>query len=167
MVELPRRGRDFGDRVASVECGIGGDVEATGAGIKDDRRHPNLVGRKKRSVVLETPNVAMSVGLFGTVAGFQLAAVFQSPLVGLRFPVALPAWPRLTPSIMSGTGSHWEIFISRGQQKEAAKSSRFRFKGPWQRGEPLPLSAELLQPAAIFVSQDFRSDTGFQGGGRL
>ena len=33
----------------------------------------------------------MSVLLLGTVAGVQFAAVFQSPLVGLRFQVALPA----------------------------------------------------------------------------
>ena len=42
-------------------------------------------------VVLETPNWAVSAGPFGTVAGVQLAAVFQSPLAGLRFHVALPA----------------------------------------------------------------------------
>ena len=41
---------------------------------------------------LEAAKVAMSPGPFGTVAGVQLAAVFQSPLVGLRFQVALPAW---------------------------------------------------------------------------
>ena len=35
--------------------------------------------------------VALSLGLFGTVAGFQLAAVSESPLVELRFQVALPA----------------------------------------------------------------------------
>ena len=33
----------------------------------------------------------VSAGPFGTVAGVQLAAVFQSPLVGLKFHVALPA----------------------------------------------------------------------------
>ena len=42
-------------------------------------------------VVFETANVAVSVGLFGTVAGIQFAAVFQSLLPGLRFQVALPA----------------------------------------------------------------------------
>ena len=42
-------------------------------------------------VVLETANWAVSAGPFGTVAGVQLAAVFQSPLAGLRFHVALPA----------------------------------------------------------------------------
>ena len=36
-------------------------------------------------------NDVMSLGPFGTVAGFQLVAVFQSPLAGLRFQVALPA----------------------------------------------------------------------------
>src|SRR5215470_16968774 len=42
-------------------------------------------------VVLEAANVAISERPSGTVAGVQLAAVFQSPLVGLRFQVALPA----------------------------------------------------------------------------
>ena len=46
---------------------------------------------KERSVVLETAKVAMSEDPFGTVAGSQFSAVFQSPLVGLRLQVALPA----------------------------------------------------------------------------
>jgi ABC-type uncharacterized transport system YnjBCD ATPase subunit len=40
---------------------------------------------------LELPNVATSADPFGTVAGVQLPAVFQSVLVGSRFQVALPA----------------------------------------------------------------------------
>src|SRR5262245_9482978 len=43
------------------------------------------------SVVLETPNVAMSAGPLGTVRGIQLAAVSQSLLIGLSRQVALPA----------------------------------------------------------------------------
>src|SRR5438552_6296583 len=43
------------------------------------------------SVMLETSNVAISVGWSGTVSGVQLAAVFQSLLVGSKFQVALPA----------------------------------------------------------------------------
>ncbi len=43
-------------------------------------------------VVCETSKVAVSVGSLGTVAGVQLLGVFQSPLAGLRFQVALPAW---------------------------------------------------------------------------
>jgi hypothetical protein len=43
------------------------------------------------SAVLESPNVAVSAGPFGTVISAQLAAVFQSPELGLRFQVALPA----------------------------------------------------------------------------
>src|SRR2546423_15115464 len=42
-------------------------------------------------VVFEMSKVAVSDGPFGTVAGVQLAAVFQLPLVGLRFQVALSA----------------------------------------------------------------------------
>ena len=44
-------------------------------------------------VVLEAAKVAVSVVEFGTVAGVQLAAVFQSMLIGSRFQVALPARP--------------------------------------------------------------------------
>ncbi len=44
-----------------------------------------------RSVRLETPKVATSDGPFGTVAGVQLPAVFQVPVPGFRFHVALPA----------------------------------------------------------------------------
>jgi hypothetical protein len=43
------------------------------------------------SILLERANVAVSVGPFGTVAGVQFVAVFQSLLPGLRFQVALPA----------------------------------------------------------------------------
>ena len=42
-------------------------------------------------VTFETPNVAVSSGELGTVSGVQLAAVFQSSLIGLKFHVALPA----------------------------------------------------------------------------
>jgi hypothetical protein len=43
------------------------------------------------SVILDSAKLAMSAGPFGTVAGVQLADVFQSPLVGSRSQVALPA----------------------------------------------------------------------------
>jgi len=42
-------------------------------------------------VVFETAKVAMSVGALGMVFGVQFVAVFQLPLPGLRFQVALPA----------------------------------------------------------------------------
>src|SRR5262245_26090088 len=45
-------------------------------------------------VWFETPKVATSEGPFGTVAGFQLAAVFQSPVAGVCCHVALPAKTR-------------------------------------------------------------------------
>jgi len=41
--------------------------------------------------LFETPKVAVSAGILGTVAGVQFAAVFQSLLAGFRFQVALPA----------------------------------------------------------------------------
>ena len=43
------------------------------------------------AVICEVASVAVSAGPFGTIAGVQFAAVFQSPLVGFRFQVALPA----------------------------------------------------------------------------
>jgi hypothetical protein len=42
-------------------------------------------------VILEVLKVAVSEGPLGTVFGVQFAAVFQSPLTGFRFHVALPA----------------------------------------------------------------------------
>jgi hypothetical protein len=48
-------------------------------------------GEIVRLVVLEVPKVAVSLELFGTVAGVQLAGLNQSELTGLRFQVALPA----------------------------------------------------------------------------
>jgi hypothetical protein len=63
---------------------------ALAPGLK--RTPPTCVTAERETlVVLETPKVATSVGLFGTVLGVQLAAVFHSLLVGLRFQVALPA----------------------------------------------------------------------------
>ena len=49
------------------------------------------------STTLDTSKVAISEGPFGTVAGVQLADVFQSPSVGFKFQVALP--PRATSSL--------------------------------------------------------------------
>jgi hypothetical protein len=43
------------------------------------------------AVLLDTAKEAESDSPLGTVAGVQFAAVFQSPLVGFAFHVALPA----------------------------------------------------------------------------
>jgi hypothetical protein len=43
------------------------------------------------SVILEMSKVAVSAGPLGTTSGVQLTAVFQSPLIGLSFHVALSA----------------------------------------------------------------------------
>src|SRR5450432_720408 len=51
----------------------------------------SVLAERETPVTLETPNVALSAELLGTVAGVQLEAVFQSPVRGLRFHVALPA----------------------------------------------------------------------------
>ena len=71
---------------------------------------------------LETPKVAMSAEPFGTVAGVQLAAVLQSPVVGLRFQVALP--PKATVPKMrdKANAGKRENFISQSQQKVTAIS---------------------------------------------
>ena len=42
-------------------------------------------------VILEETNVAVSAAPLGTTMGVQFAALFQFPLPGLRFHVALPA----------------------------------------------------------------------------
>src|SRR5437660_8636407 len=50
-----------------------------------------VVAEMETEVILEISNVAVSEGPLGTVAGVQLAAVFQSLLIGFRFQVALSA----------------------------------------------------------------------------
>ena len=52
----------------------------------------SVLSERETPVVLEDANVAVSDGLLGTVRGIQLFAVFQSPVAGLAFHVALPAW---------------------------------------------------------------------------
>ena len=51
----------------------------------------SVLAENEMLVVLEASSVPVSKGPLGTVAGVQLAAVFQSPLVGSRSQVALPA----------------------------------------------------------------------------
>jgi len=51
----------------------------------------SVLAESETPVVFDTSNVAVSDDPFGTVDGVQFAAVFQSPLMGLRFHVALPA----------------------------------------------------------------------------
>jgi len=50
----------------------------------------------ERLVRPELLKVAISDGPFGTVAGVQFVAVFQSPVAGLEFQVALPASASVT-----------------------------------------------------------------------
>src|SRR5207249_993977 len=52
----------------------------------------SVLAEVEMPVTLEEAKLAVSDGPLGTVAGVQLAAVFQSPLVGLEVQVALPAW---------------------------------------------------------------------------
>ena len=74
------------------------------------------------AVVFEAPKVATSVGELGTVAGVQLVAVFQSPVVGLALQVALPAndWAAIKHEKAQMTGK--SFFILRSQQKAAGIS---------------------------------------------
>jgi hypothetical protein len=51
---------------------------------------------RETPVMLDVPNVAVSLGELGTVAGLQFAAVFQSPVRGAGFHAALPAKLELT-----------------------------------------------------------------------
>ena len=70
-----------------------GDRVGTGARIETNITDKIIRGdlTKWTSVTLETSNVAVSELPFGTIGGFQLAASYQSLLMGLRFQVALPA----------------------------------------------------------------------------
>ena len=76
--------------MVSVTPGVLLMVKASAPGLKT---MPSTSTRAeiKTSVTLEEAKVAVSAGPFGTVFGVQFAAVFQSPLVGLRFQVVLPA----------------------------------------------------------------------------
>ena len=59
-----------------------------------------------RSVTFDLPKVRDVRQPVGTAFGVQLAAVFQSPLVGLKFQVALPArtiWPVMSRSKATNT----------------------------------------------------------------
>jgi hypothetical protein len=56
----------------------------------------SVAAESERLVRLELLKVPISAGPLGIVAGVQLATVFQSPLVGLRFQVALPASASVT-----------------------------------------------------------------------
>jgi hypothetical protein len=71
------------------------------------------------AVVLETPNVAVSFGPSGIVAGAQLALLLQSPLVGLRFQVALPAKEWAAIKHEERQRPRKNLFILRSQQKPA------------------------------------------------
>jgi hypothetical protein len=51
----------------------------------------SVLAEMEIAVLLEVVKRAVSDGLLGTVAGDQLAAVFQSPVAGLRRHLALPA----------------------------------------------------------------------------
>jgi hypothetical protein len=76
-------------------------------------------------VMLDWAKVATSERPFGTVAGVQFAAVFQLPLVGLRFQVALPANNETgvkqrarSPARLSRDGFGRRVFISSKGLKE-------------------------------------------------
>src|SRR5262249_6723806 len=75
------------------------------------------------AVMFEASNVAVSLGSSGTVLGVQLVAVFQLPLVGLRFQVALPAkaGPAIRHEKRQSAGK--SFFMLRSQQKTADISS--------------------------------------------
>src|SRR5262249_18047961 len=75
----------------SRTLGVGVKVNALASALKL-RALISVPAEQDTSVVFEAPNVAVSEGPFGTVAGVQLAAVFQSLLPGLRIQLALPAW---------------------------------------------------------------------------
>ena len=75
-----------------------------------------------RPLIVDGPKDATSPGPFGTVAGVQLAAVFQSPLLGLALQVALPAneWAALKNKKADTMGK--SLFIAQSQQKSAVIS---------------------------------------------
>ena len=93
-----------------------------------------VVAENVRLTALETPKVATSPGPFGTVAGVQFVAVFQSPLVGLRFQVALP--PNAVAAAKSREKS---VDIADNEQGTLRRS-----QGAWLR--------QILRDEVVFVS---------------
>src|SRR5690242_12849424 len=76
--------------MVNMNLGVAEIVNASASGLKT-MPLISTVSARNTSRMSETAKVAVSAGPLGMVLGVQLAAVFQSPLVGLRFQVALPA----------------------------------------------------------------------------
>ena len=74
---------------------------------------------RETPVMLDVANVAASVAELGTVAGVQLAAVFQSPVEGADFHVALPA--KLVLPVASRNSSTTGITTSARAPKRGSK----------------------------------------------
>jgi hypothetical protein len=98
-------------------------------------------------VTLEDSKVAISDGPFGTVGGVQLPGVFQSPLAGLRFQVALPASNAMgfnkirRPAKPTGDSSRRMDFITKAEfVLKHRRVKRRKFTG-------LLLLAKLSSPA--------------------
>jgi hypothetical protein len=94
----------------------------------------SMSSESETSVVLELAKLAVSPGPLGTVAGVQLAAVFQSPLVGLRFQVALP--PNAVAAARSREKS---VDIADSEQGTLRRS-----QGAWLR--------QILRDEVVFAS---------------
>src|SRR4051794_11384060 len=82
------------------------------------------------SVMLETSKVATSVDCAGMVSGVQFSAVFQSPLVGFSFQVALSAKVqsgRRTKHASRTEGSRAEGFTSAFLEEKEVESKAKSF----------------------------------------
>jgi len=69
--------------------------------------------------MFEEANVAVSPVPLGTVAGFQFVAVFQSPVAGLAFHVALPA----------------KLLLAAEKRSVSTAAPERRIRARWRRGE--------------------------------
>ena len=78
-------------------------------------------------VVSEAPNVAASDDPLGTVSGVQLAAVFQSLLIGLAFQVALPARVEWLIKIKARSGRNAALGLMEGGRKNPPGQGRDEF----------------------------------------
>jgi hypothetical protein len=76
------------------------------------------VAEIETEMTCERPKVAISEGPLGTVAGVQLAAVFQTLLTGSRFHVALPAWRSRMKAEVRVKKIISSVFIKRVRVKE-------------------------------------------------
>ena len=99
--------------MVSVNVGLAVIVKALPDGLKT-MLFTSVLAESETPVIVDRPKVAVSAELLGTVAGVQLAAVFQSPVPGAVSHVALPAKAGPADSMSESAKSVTMIFLEVG-----------------------------------------------------